>query len=358
MNYRIASLLASEAATTAATKTIDINVATPISRILVEYKATNGDSVPDGHPAKIVSKIELVDGSNVIFSLSGVEAQALNHYETGRIPGSALNFVSGQQAIASFEINFGRWLWDPILAFDPKKYMNPQLKISHNIANGGSSVNASTMSVFAFMFDAKPVTPTGFLLSKEQLSYTLVASAKENIDLAVDLPYRFLMIKSLTGGKQPFENFNKIKLSQDNDQVVIINDESTSDIIKMTPSALPFSELIRAADMAGGVTLYNTATMWETLEFTGLGTQLAAGNSGVAYGGSFTATIDAGETAQILSTGLCPHGALILPFGDVNDIADFYDVSKVGSLKLVLTAGSGASGTVEIVSQQLKLYGK
>lgn len=80
MNYRLANILAEEAATTAATKTLDINLADPISRIVVQMKGLNSSGVPTAHPAKMISKIELVDGSDVLFSLSGVEAQALNFH--------------------------------------------------------------------------------------------------------------------------------------------------------------------------------------------------------------------------------------------------------------------------------------
>ena len=356
MNYRIASLLASEAATTAATKTIDVNVNKPISRITIQFKGTNNGSVPTAHPAKMVSKIELVDGSNVLFSLSGIQAQALNYYETGRLPTTIMDYRNDVMAIATFELNFGRWMWDEILAFDPKKFQNPQLKITHDKALGGSAPDAGLLSVFAHVFDGKAATPTGFLMSKEQYSYTLVASAKEAIDLAVDMPYRSLMLQSLTGGKQPWEQYNQIKLTEDNDQVVIINDEKTSDLIKLLNDYPRINELIFALDLDTAPTHYCTPSYDTGVVGLGEATFNGSLQSVQSYGGSFVPTGDVDEHVQFAVQGMCPHGSVLIPFGKPGEIADWYDVSKVGSLRAIITAGSGASGNAALVTQQLKLY--
>lgn len=358
MFYRIASLLASEAANTATTKTIDINVAKPISRIIIQFKGTNSTNVPVAHPQKMITKVELVDGSNILYSLSGIEARALNYYERGVMPYSLVNFNSAQQCSAIVEMNFGRWLWDEMLAFDPKKYSNPQLKITHNLAAGGSTPTTATMNVFAFVFDQKTVSPTGFLMSKEQYGYTLVASANEKIDLATDMPYRKLLINSLAADKAPYQQYNVLKLSEDNDQVVVINGESTSDLIKLLQD-LPFmTEQIDGTDLDAIVTMYCTPTYNAKIFATAKDVADTALYVGGSNGGTFLAKNTNGQITQFLATGLIPHGALEIPFGDQKNPTDWYDVSKVGSLALTITAGSGASGTVEIVSQQLKSYAK
>lgn len=357
MNYRIASLLSSEAANTAGTKTIDVNVKQPISRIIVEMKATNNGNTPTAHPAKMVSKIELVDGSNVLFSLSGVEAQALNFYERGRLPDALMCYVDNVQCAATFELNFGRWLWDEILAFDPTKFNNPQLKITHNLAAGGSAPDAATLAVFAHCFDEKASKPTGFLMSKEQYTYTLSASAKEHVDLAVDIPYRFLLFKSLTAGKNPHENMSKIKLSEDNDARVLINDESVSSLVKLIQDHPRIVEGILAYDLDGHVTIFCTPAYLEIINGIGANEADTALFADQGYGGTFDATGGNAKLSQWLVTGHLPHGAVCLPMGKKDVIEDWYDVAKVGSLKATITAGSAASGTCEIFSQQMKKYG-
>ena len=61
MNHRIASILAPEAATTAATKTLDINLADPVSRLVIQMKGLNNGTVLTAHPAKMISKIDHFD---------------------------------------------------------------------------------------------------------------------------------------------------------------------------------------------------------------------------------------------------------------------------------------------------------
>ncbi len=63
------------------TITIDLAMADPISEIYLDIRATNGDSLPTvGAPLETVSKIEIVDGSDVLYSLNGIEAEALDIY--------------------------------------------------------------------------------------------------------------------------------------------------------------------------------------------------------------------------------------------------------------------------------------
>ena len=80
MNYKWSEILSAETYAAAGTKVIDIDLSDPISRLSILMKATNNGGVPTDHPAKIIKKVELVDGSDVLMSLSGMDIQALNHY--------------------------------------------------------------------------------------------------------------------------------------------------------------------------------------------------------------------------------------------------------------------------------------
>ncbi len=356
MNHRIATLLAAEAASTAGTKTIDLNLSTPVSRITVSFKGLNSSNVPTAHPAKMVSKIELVDGSDVLFSLSGIEAQALNFYTEGRMPHNVCQYIDDAYAIATYEINFGRCLWDEVLALDPRKFTNPQLKITHDKALGGSAPDGGVLAIFAHIFDGKDISPAGFLMAKEQYSYTLDGTAKEMIDLATDYPYRLLIIKSLVAGRQPYQQYHDIKLSEDNDRRIVINDEPTSDLIKLLRQWPRMSELIMCNDIDAETTIYCTPT-YETV-VTGQGMDAIENGmfSDQSYGGSFDATSTEATNVQFMVNGLNPHGAMMVPFGKQAVIEDWYDVKDIGNLRLTITGGSGSSGACEIIAQQIRSY--
>ncbi len=356
MNHRIATLLAAEAANTAGTKTIDLNLASPVSRITVSMKGLNSTNVPTAHPAKMVSKIELVDGSDVLFSLTGIEAQALNFLTEGRMPHNVCQYINDSYAIATYEINFGRYLWDEGLALDPRKFTNPQLKITHNKALGGSAPDAGVLAIFAHIFDGKDISPAGFLMAKEQYSYTLDGTAKEMIDLATDYPYRSLMLLSLVAGRQPYQQYHDIKLSEDNDRRIVINDEPTSDLIKLLRQHPRLSELVMVRDIDDETTVYCTPTYETVVAGQGMDAIDNAVFSDQSYGGSFDADATEATNIQFIVNGCNPHGAMMIPFGKQGIIEDWYDIKDIGSLRLTITGGSGSSGACEIVAQQMRSY--
>lgn len=355
MNYRLANILAEESIDTAATKTLDINLADPISRIVIQAKGTNSSGVPTAHPAKMISKIELVDGSDVIFSLSGVEAQALNFHNSGKMPHTVLNYVNDVSVIATYHLDFGRFLYDPLLALDPRKFVNPQLRITHNKALGGSAPDAGKLYCYAHIFDDKEVSPEGFLMSKEQYSFSITASATEHIDLSVDHPYRVLMIMSMAAALQPWQQFNTVKLDQDNGRRIIINGEKTSDLLKLFAQWPSFSENIIATMKNGTTVAFCSASYNREGVLVGVGADADAYIT-ETWGGSISMTDGAACTVTCVVDGEAPHGSLAIPFGMQGDPADWFDVSEVGSLKLDLAASADGSGTTEIVSQQLRKY--
>jgi len=356
---RINEILAGEAASTAGTKVIDLNITDLISRITIVFKGTNSTGVPTAHPAKMVSKIELVDGSDVIFSLSGVECQALNFYETGQLPETAQMYVNDVQAMATFHINFGRYLWDKVLALDPARFSNLQLKITHNKASGGGTPDAGELAVFADLMGKDDASPTGFLMAKEIQSYALTSSAHEYINLPTDYPYRKLMIASLAAGYQPFGQYSRIKLSLDNDRVVLINNMKASDLLKFLPGHKRFTEFLVGTGTGSAEGTYVTSGMWAFAGVAPLATALAASTVFTQiYGGYLTVLADSAEMFQAVINGKAPHGAMEIPFGMPDEPDTWLKMINVGNIKLDVTAGSsvGSSSTCEIISQQLRSY--
>lgn len=358
MNYRLATLLDRETATTAATKTVNVDLSEIVTALSIQFRGTNNGSTPTAHPAKMISKIELVDGSDVLWSLAGNEQQGLNIMELGKHIYSELNFIDNNITILALDIMFGRWLWDEQLAFDPNKFKNPQLKITHDKASGGSAPDAGQLSVLAHVFDEKPISPMGFLSCKESFTYTLTASAHKYIDLPTDRPLRKVIIKSLYTALQPWENVNKVKFYTDEQKKIILNDLRLSDLMRCYANHVNpyFTETIRMSNSTTAFTCYCTPTfdtkmVWAPI----LGTD--SGYMGLAsYGGTFTSDCSASTEGDLIVSGKAPHGMFCIPMGKQEDIGDWFDATKVGSAKLDLTAGSSANGTVEIITQQLRKY--
>ena len=353
MNYRWTTLQSSKSHAADDTQIIDLDVSDPISQIVLQAKGTNSSHVPDGHPAKMITKIEVVDGSKVLYSASGIQCQAIDYYHNNRIPLNIINYVSGSYCTGIFQLNFGRHLWDTMYALDPKRFVNPQLKYTVDYTGGGGSVtSAVAVEVMAKIFDEKKISPVGFLSQREVKSYTLATTTYEYIDLPTDYPYRMLMVQSLTAGKQPWEQYNTLRLDEDNDKKVIL-DESTSDLIKYLCSEWnPIVEGLLQRTNTTPQYDYVTPTYNCNLACTAEIDITNIPAYTVLDGGGIKVDSTASASFSTVITGYIPHGGLAIPFGRLDDPADWYDVKKVGSLRLRVYGGSGASGTCQIVVQQ------
>ncbi len=122
MQTRVATILSPEDLGASGTKVIDITLQDVISRIMISFKATNVSEVMGEHPAANVVKVELVDGSDVLFSLSGLQAQAINFFDRQQKPYSYIDDIAAHNQTSVIGIDFGRFLYDPMMAFDPKKF--------------------------------------------------------------------------------------------------------------------------------------------------------------------------------------------------------------------------------------------
>jgi len=354
---RKATILASESATVAATKTIDITLADIISRIQVKFNAINTDVVPTAVHATQISKVELVDGSDVLFSLSGKEIEAKMFYDYHCGPSYEREFRNGVDNYLLLDILFGRKLWDKELAFDPKKFKNPQLKITHNKALGGSTPNAATLEVFADVFDEKPVSPIGWIMSKEVYSFTSAASAAyEYIDLPLDHMIKRIMLQTYKADAWWENLVSNVKISEDNDKKVPL-DHAGGDLVSMVKAIYGhYQELLVNFNRGGVQTEYITPTESANFQISALLSAAADWIATVAErtGGYQDVNSNATRLFRALVSGYIPHGCLPLDFGDPMDLNDWYDVTKKGSVRLIpYCAGSVA---FNVVLEQLRRY--
>lgn len=362
MNYRLATILAREAVAADKTRVIDVDLIDPVSQIQIVYESTGAASgAADGHAAKCITKIELVDGSEVLYSLSGQECQAVDFYHNKKESASIPVYLNTMNAEMIFNLNFGRYLWDPILAFDPKKHSNPQLKITIDLNAGGVSSVAGFLTVFGLIFDQKVITPAGFLMHKEIKDYSLGSASHEYTDLPTDFPYRKLYVAAQTYGVGPEYLLNTLKLSEDNDRKVPYTAtmfELLRALAGQTPS---YRENIIVSGGASGLAFYCTPCYWPRVsisQWEGSNNAKTAtvwqGDGGRGY--YYLEGI--GNNYNISVEGFAPHGAIEIPFGLADTIEDWYDVTKLGNLKLDILSVSGRSSTdkVQVFLQQHRKY--
>jgi len=250
MNYRLSSIVSEETIIPAKTKVIELDMKDIVSRLQINCELNMDGTVLGAHLAEVISNIELVDGSEVLFSMSGKECQALDYYQTGVMPFMAFTDRTGNDAIVTFNINFGRWLYDEQLAFDPTKFNNPQLKITHNYQACGGTPSIAVMEVRAYMFDEKEVSPTGFLLSKEHYQFVSgVNNTYHDIEMPTDHPTRRYMIVGRAEGYFCQQVVKEVRLSEDNLKRIPY-DSSVWQLLKSIRSQFPRS---RVRPLPGGL---------------------------------------------------------------------------------------------------------
>ena len=363
-NYRTTSLLPAKDVGAAGTEVIDINVKQPISRINIYWQTKIVTvSVELAALMECITKIELVDGSDVLFSLTGEELFALNYYDRGQIPDYEASLTVADFTKVALSIDFGRYLWDPKYALDPLKFRNLQLKITHSEAAANTSVVLNELIVEALIFDEKAITPAGFFQSKEVFTYTPATSASEFIDLPTDHIIRKLLIQSDSTDKNPFEVLDQIKLSEDNDKRVVF-DIDGEEFFRTWKFMFPRFEykmrldLVVTAKTVFGVPSYDgdMKIVYDETPFVtaqSIFAQAVFTNNKIALAASIDIKAD---TATI--GGYLPLSVMCWPMGMQEDDTDWYDATRVGSLQLINKGASsvGSSPEAKIILQQLRRY--
>ncbi|KKN29001.1 hypothetical protein LCGC14_0848670 [marine sediment metagenome] len=360
MNYRNAVLLAATDVGPAGTKEIPIRVKQPISRINIYWKVTASKHGMDSYCHRDMVKIELVDGSEVLHSLNGGQNQALCIYDR-KVPTMIHGqFASGDSLASSYGIDFGRFLHDPLLALDPSRFDNLQLKITHNeaLADTGASVNE--LRVWADIFDEKVISPMGFLMAKEHFSYTLSGTGYEYVDLPRDHILRKLLVQGYLSAFEPWYTIGEARLDEDNEKRIPFDWDIEIYHRLKKGMWLPVEDLIEGLTGAATKTYYGTPTDYWAACKAGTRNHAITANIGTpSRGGKFTVTHASGSGGFIGSyRGWLPNHCVEFPFGDPKDLEDWYDVTKLGSLRLRLKGGSGGAGggTGAVVLQQLRKY--
>lgn len=358
MNTRIATMLSREDLGAAGTKVIDINILDIISRIMIVFTAKNGADGISAHPAANVTKIELVDGSDVLFSLSGPQAQGVNFYDRDIKPFSYIDTIDAHWNTAVFGIDFGRHLFDKDLAFDPTKFTNPQLKITWDENVCQTSAADNYCSVVADVFDELVPTPGGFFMTKEIYNYTVATTGYEYIDLPVDYITQQIFVRTQLAENVFEVIIDELKLSEDNDKRIPL-DITTGDLIRTVLERWgPVQETcyLKAAQSA------TDAYAMPTDIVHGVGSEYGTVGPCSIYtqDGGRIQYIGTGAAANIkgLVFGYYPHGvAPLLPKPGM-DIAEWYDVTKLGSLRLRIkdSAPGGTTPSAQVITKQYRTY--
>jgi hypothetical protein len=364
MKYREIEIFAPKDLGAAGVEVIDLDMVDCLSALFIQMDITVA-TVSDMTASlpSTISKIEIVDGSDVLFSLSGERVQALCFYTMGYMPHNYLSVVAADHMRFMLPIYFGRKLYDPEYAFDPSRFKSPQLKITWDEDAASASVVVNELTVRGVAFDEKSIVPTGFLMSKDIKTFTPVASSYEYTELPRDYPYRALLLQASSTDKNPFEVINQIKLSEDHDKRVPY-DLTGYELFRFYNQAKgKLVEKVRLNETAGDAMALYLASSYLQDGVMQLDADVVAASDDFTQPTyahnivTIAATVNYVPYALLL-TGYAPYGCMCLNFGDLMDFNDLYDVMSLGHLRLIYqgAAAVGTSPSTTIFAQQLRMY--
>lgn len=361
MNYRHALLMSPQSLGASGTKIVKIDVQKPISRIHMRYKTTKvlGHMTAPG-PAN-VPKVELVDGSKVCHGLTGYENQALAYYSR---PGVAMEHgqhVPTLSEVDLYTIDFGRYLWDEQLAFDPLRHDNPELKITFNRALADTSCEVDEVEIWADIFDEKVVSPLGFLLATEHYAYTVpVAGGFEEISLPADRPIRQILVRAHQDGAEPWAVIDQVRLDEGTIDRIPWDYTSMEDYYRRMKANW---HQVRTGFMVGAnpvarVFYIPQSDFWASLHVIGLSQTNEVYETTTSLAGGKVSLIGTAD-AQVVgeARGYLPWSVFQFPMGKQDVIDDWYDpTGKKPRLRLHGNAALAAVGDAQVVLEELYKY--
>ena len=347
-------------------KYIKLDVSHPISQLVIEIEATTGaTSCTDHELHDDISSIEVIDGSDVLFSLNGKQALGIAALTHGKLPPQVLTEVGGATQKETFLIDFGRFLFDPEFALDPKRFTNPQLAINYALtisATAGFATGTGKLTVVARCMEEGYGPLRGFLMTKAHYPFTAVANQEYSIDLPRDYPYRLLAVQALLDDNGISDCLDRLELSINNDAWIpyklyadelkyfqrewfgIVRQQKT---VKRADDSAFHTDIFEPEE----VTLRTTAD-FHVVSVEGVDANKVTPQLLVLDATPSIAKESTAQTCVCNTEGFMVSGLVGLPFGDLNNPEDWLPAQKQDAIKLKFKALAAFSG--DVIIQQLR----
>lgn len=366
MNIRTTQLEVQDDIGTSGTNTYKVDYLSPITQIDLMFEAVNGATHNKENPIEVnVSKIELVDGSDVLWALNGKLALARYAQINGKMPYCYRTEAANDTPYQTIPIQFGKFYGDTELAFNPRAFQNPQLKVTFDEATTraagatGYVTDSFVLSVTIHLMEDAP-TPIGFLSDKQIYDFTSVASGDERIEMPIDRPYRFLFVSAWKDETDVRSIITNYKLDCGGgtwipfdcharyiaDMQVTRFGYFETNLTGIFDSAVYTKHYI-AYDNQGGLTaaaagyILNASTFWPGSVRTYPTTHAGVASDDVA--------------GRMVLSGTCLHATHFIPFGELDKRDTWLNVVSYKPMYLYLTQGV-ADATCSVAVEQVRTY--
>jgi len=335
----------------------DINIQDVISSIVLGFEFHKTGAVQTAHPMAAIKKIELIDGSDVLHSLDGFETEAVDWYGNGGKLRSNWNMQFADSTCSRYiGIKFGRWLWDEVYAFDPTRFVNPQLRIELDIDGWAATGDHIYVTGWSNIFDDRPSGLRGFLMRKEVKEYTMADDTHEYTDMPLDYTYRNLYFRPYKLGTEPNQCVQNVKLSEDMDKRIVF-DHGAQEILRCVQEKYPdvHESLYFPVNTANRYAYITPTTRVSALAQVWAAAAVAFDPALYNGDGGRLNTITAANPSntQIHVRGYVPHCVYEIPFGLRDDPASWYDVRSIRHLRLDIEGAAAATGYIYLEQERL-----
>jgi len=360
MNYRIVEVMPRQAFGIAGTHIQPIRTQDPITALNFHLDVT---SVAVPHLTHLLSafpKIELVDGSDVIMSISGEQMDGMHFFDTGKLANHMVYCSAAGVHDAEASILFGRWRGDELLALDPKKFNNLQLRVIYNSVLHGAANTGTGIEVHAECFDEKIPSPIGFLQNREYERHVpTIAGAVHEVELPVDLILRKIIVQAFEPGATSAVNMGIVRLDEDNDKRILLDlAHKRYQEFNRKWYGECWQKGMYVSVQGAGNPLFCAPTDASWQSWTNA-SALTGQMAGACVGGRCALITNTNtELVYCRIYGDAPYQMFAFPFGKADDIADWYDTTKVKDLLLRISGGTAPTGTgaTRTILQQLRKY--
>lgn len=348
--YRDILILDDKTVDNSGTHTQDITIQEPITELTIDMEIKNDTSIVHDEPVeKAISKIELVDGGEVFWSLTGQEAVAAACFDVGHWPTHRYQEGLSQMQRITIPMRFGRWLGDPLFAYTPSKLDNPQLKVTWAKASGHLS-GSVTLGVWAKIMEDL-AAPANCLFWKGVESFTSAASGDKDVKLPHDYPYRRMLIRAYKSDTIPTNIVTNFKLDCDMGKFVPFNLNVKEFRYLMQNFFGPYE--LKKMDHVSQNSYHQTWMAGDT--FASMAHESVGQYANAWATGSImyqqTESVTADMRAEVLIWGYMPHSCFAHQFGLPEVPETWFPTRDYGEEILWLTQGA-ASATVSVAVQQ------
>jgi len=347
----------------------DLDIKDPISALWIEFDCPNGTTSNKANLLEnIVTKIEIVDGAEVLTSLNQFELEVMHFCKMGKFPAIFPSEWASKYNKTGAYLLFGRHLWDQQFAFDPTAFKNPQIKITFNKAavRAASDTTAFAtgtniaVTVVAKIMENMASRPSKYLMSRAINRWTSGTSGERRIELPTDYPYRMMLLRGYVTAEDINDVFTYLKITCDTDKYVMLNrivrdlDSeaqalfgvgrvkhdifcSNGETVQLVFNKDPGCLLWLAE--AGVADIIQKVWEWSSEIFVGLYTHAGAVD-------------DNDRQITMVEEGHAPYATVPITFGRLDDESTWFNPREYGKIEAIITEAKAA--TCGIVIEQVR----